>query len=155
MECTAESSVPKDDTSYYRGVVQSCGSGLVQILVSVPTSCGSCNARQSGCHAGLNKNKGTIIEVKSKTQFAIGEQLTLASASKHTTLALALVFVVPIVLLCSGLLIANYFLGTELIGGLISLGLLVVYFSMLYPLRKKIAHHFEFVILASSENQSR
>lgn len=87
-----------------------------------------------------------IVEVKKKegANYKVGEKVNISIHQSVGSWAVLLAYVFPLILVVSALIVLTSILEDQGNAGLISLGLLLPYYSMLYLLRKRTANKFEF-----------
>ena len=113
------------------------------VLVSI-TSCSAC----SGCHAegmcGISGNEEKIINVTGKYKVSPGDTVTIMMEQATGYKAVALSYLAPLALLIASLIVLDYMSVNEAVAGLISVSLLLPYFTVLYLFRKSINRSFIF-----------
>ena len=113
------------------------------VLVSI-TSCSAC----SGCHAegmcGISGNEEKLIDVTGKYNVSPGDTVTIMMERATGYKAVALSYLAPLTLLIASLIILDSMSVNEAVAGLISVSLLLPYFTVLYLFRKSINRSFIF-----------
>lgn len=133
------------------GIVVAVSSEKVSVRIIARSACGSCTAK-SLCGAGDIAEK--IIEVKKPTgSYSVGEQVVVSMSSGLGARATIFGYLFPFILLIVSLITLDAIGVSELINGLVSIGVLVPYFLMLWFLRKRFEKRFVFGI-QSLNNQS-
>lgn len=135
--------------SAYHGTIQHDGTVKKvdgnSVLVSIISS-PAC----SGCHAeglcGISGKEEKIIDIKGKYNVSPGDSVTILMEQTTGFKAVALSYMVPLVIVIAGLFIFNYLSFSELTTGLVSLLLLVPYFLILYLFREKINRSITFTL---------
>jgi positive regulator of sigma E activity len=104
----------------------------------------------SGCHAeglcGISGKEEKIIDIKGKYNVSPGDSVTILMEQTTGFKAVALSYMVPLVIVIAGLFIFNSLSFSELTTGLVSLLLLVPYFLILYLFREKINRSITFTL---------
>jgi len=115
------------------------------VLVSITS-----NASCSGCHAeglcGISGKGEKIIDIKGSYNVSPGDPVTVLMDQSVGFKAVALSYLVPLVIIITGLILFNSLSFNELSSGLISIMLLVPYFFILYLFRKKISRSITFTL---------
>jgi positive regulator of sigma E activity len=113
------------------------------VLVSI-TSCSAC----SGCHAegmcGISGNEEKLIDVTGKYNVSPGDSVTIMMERATGYKAVALSYLAPLTLLIVSLIVLDSMSVNEAVAGLISVSLLLPYFTVLYLFRKSINRSFIF-----------
>lgn len=135
------------------GVVVSVSSEKVSVRIIARSACGSCTAK-SLCGAGDIAEK--IIEVKKPAGvYALGEQVVVSMSSGLGARATIFGYLFPFVLLIVSLITLDAFGVSELTNGLISIGVLVPYFIILWLLRKRFEKRFVFEIQSLTDQSEQ
>ena len=107
------------------------------------SACSGCHAK-SACSMSDMKEKNIDIIDYSNT-FNLGEQVKVVYQESLGWLALVLAYVFPFVLVLITLFITSL-LTNELISGLLALGILLPYYSLLYFFKDRLKKTFSFTI---------
>jgi sigma-E factor negative regulatory protein RseC len=131
------------DSISHPGVVENVRDGKVFVKILSKSACASCNA-QSICSVAEMEEK--IVEVRSGGGYKLGEQVTLNMEKSLGTKAVMLGYVVPFLVLFIALIVTLEVTGNEGLSALISIGVLIPYYIILYLLRDKLSSKFVFRI---------
>ncbi len=115
------------------------------VKISVQSACSSCHANNL-CH--LTEVRDKIIEV-AKNEDSLhktGDEVEIMMEKSLGTKAVVLGYLLPFALLIISLLIVKQFIKSDGLAGLISIGVLVPYYLVLYAFRKLIGNTFVFRI---------
>lgn len=127
----------------HEGTVKKVDANSVVVSITSNPAC-------SGCHAeglcGISGKEEKIINVKGKYNVAPGDTVTILMEQATGFKAVALSYLVPLVIIITGLFILNSLSVSELTAGLVSILLLVPYFLILYLFRKKINRSITFTL---------
>ena len=111
----------------------------------------------SGCHAeglcGISGKEEKIINVKGKYNVSPGDSVTILMEQTTGFKAVALSYLVPLVIVITGLFILNSLSFSELTAGLVSILLLVPYFLILYLFRERINRSINFTLKTKFINE--
>ena len=128
----------------HRGIVKEHSSTKIIVSIMSQSACAACHANAL-CSAADVKDKEIEISHFSG-DYHIGQQVEIVGRTSQGIKALFLAYLLPfllvmVVLIGSGLIIKN-----QGITGLLSLGVLVPYYLILYLMRNHIQRNFEFEI---------
>lgn len=126
----------------HSGVIEKIEPPFVFVRIVQQSAC-------SGCHA---KSLCTISESKVKTieiedhsgKYKVDEEVNICGSYTLGLQAVLLSFVIPIFLILISLIAGNFITGNETLGGIISLVILLPYYTMLYLVRNKLKKKFTF-----------
>jgi len=115
------------------------------VVVSI-TSSAAC----SGCHAeglcGISGKEEKIIDVKGRYDVTPGDPVTVLMEQSTGYRAVVLSYLIPLLIVITGLVILNLLSFNELTAGLVSIFLLVPWFLILFFFRNKINRSFTFTL---------
>ena len=137
-------------TIEHTGRVERVEAGRVYVAITSSSACGSCKARQA-CGLAETQEKQVVVPCTDAAAYAAGETVTVGVRRSAGALAVVLGYVGALVVLLAMLLITIGGMGmNEGAGAAVSLGTVLVYYLVLWALRKKIEHTIQFTI---SKNQ--
>ncbi len=116
-----------------------------KITVSIlnVSACAGCHAKSACSMSDMKEKEIDIIDYSSS--FKLGEEVKVVYQESLGWLALLLAYVLPFMLVLITLFIATAFTN-ELISGLMALGILLPYYSLLYFLKDRLKKTFSFTI---------
>ncbi|MBW6490605.1 MAG: SoxR reducing system RseC family protein [Lentimicrobium sp.] len=126
------------------GVVQSIESRKVIVKIVSLSACASCHAN-GACTASDTSEKLIEVDLADAGDVKPGQSVTVNVESSAGNLALFYGYVMPFLLVFISLILAVYFV-SELVAGLIALGVLVPYYGALYLLRDRMGKRFRFTL---------
>lgn len=130
--------------NYHKGLIRSIDDGSIEIGVIPPVACSSCEL-SSSCEISNDEEK--LITVNSVDDlYNVGDEVQLIYTDKLSTKAMLIVYIMPLLVLLSALLITRMFSSSELIIGLVMLASLPLYFLLFKVFAKKINKEFAFKI---------
>lgn len=124
----------------------------VDVSIIAEAACVSCKMKKA---CGMDESKEKIITVftPDAALFKMGERVEVLMKQAMGYKAIAIVYIVPVVLVLIAL-IATVQLGlSEIVAGLASLGFLAIYYFIIYLLRDKISREIRFEIRIPKNNQ--
>jgi sigma-E factor negative regulatory protein RseC len=129
----------------HEGIVQTVDEKHLIVSISTSSACSGCNAEGS---CNLTGKKEKIIEVSGRYNVKPGDLVTILMKQSMGYAALYLGYLIPLisVVLCLILLISLKM--SELSAGLISLGILIPYYIIIYHFRRQINEKFTFTLKA-------
>lgn len=127
----------------HKGVVTEISQNSVLVELTVMSACAACHAKSLCSMDSAQK----IIQVfEPKESYSIGEMVNVVMQESLGRKAMFLGYIVPFLVLIFSL-IAFTFVGIkEGLSGILSIAMLVPYFTMLYIFKNKIKKEFKFNI---------
>ena len=133
-----------DSLITHEGEVMKASDGIVYVRISQQAACSGCHA-SSACPVSESREK--IIEVADKNEsYREGDKVLLVSSSKQGLGAVLLAYVIPLLLIFVSLFSLLAVLNHEAIAIVISMGVVAVYYYVLYLFRDKLKGKFSFEI---------
>jgi sigma-E factor negative regulatory protein RseC len=126
------------------GVVQSIENHKVIVKVMSVSGCASCHAK-GACTASDTSEKLIEVALADAGDFKPGQLVTVKVESSAGNVALFYGYILPFLLVFVALIVSVNFV-SEVVAGLISLGILLPYYAVLYILRNKMGKRFRFTI---------
>lgn len=129
----------------HSGIIEQVTPGQVLVRIQPQTACGKCAAHS---HCGLGDDQGKLIEVslKDATAYQAGQAVTLVLQQSLGYRALWLGYLLPFLLLLASLIILVNTTGNDALAAIVSLGLMLPYYAILFRLRHRLRKRFEFRI---------
>lgn len=118
------------------GVVLRIEGGRMVVGVERSEACGSCSARRA-CGAFGSAVHEVVVPMPN-CSVCVGDRVTLGVSEREGRMAMLVAYVVPFVIVLLGLLILLALGVNEGIAGLVSIGLMVPYYVVLYLLRGRL-----------------
>jgi sigma-E factor negative regulatory protein RseC len=120
----------------HQGIVEKVEKHKVFVRIEQRAACSACHAR-SVCLASEKKDK--IIEISDDTgSYAAHEQVIVSAQPATGYLAVIIAFVIPLALVVAALVTGTGQSGSEGVGGLVGLAILIPYYLILYVFRDKL-----------------
>lgn len=127
----------------HEGIVQKSDINSVIVRISSETACAGCHAAGSCNMSGI---KEKIVEVQGSYNVSPGDNVTILMKKSMGYKALFLGYILPFILLVLTLVILLSISLPEGTAGLLSLGMLGIYYLLLYLSRSRIGNAFNFTI---------
>ncbi len=125
----------------HRGVVQKTLNGRVWVQIERGSACGACAASKF-CTASDSRQESIEITDNSR-KWTEGEKVQVRISTSLAGMAVVWVYLIPLLLLLVTLFAVIHFTTNEIYAALASLGVLVVYYGVLYlcnPWLQRKAH---------------
>jgi len=130
-------------TINHEGIVQKKDENTVLISISSESACSGCHAEGSCTVSGKEEK---IIEVHGSYNVRPGDKVTIMMKQSMGYTALFLGYLLPGITVVAVLMILISMKVSELIAGVISLGILIPYYAILFFLRERIDKKFTFTL---------
>jgi len=127
----------------HEGIVQKRDDTSVIVSISSSTACSGCHAEGS-CNMSGKEEK--IIEVAGKYNVHPGDKVVILMKQSMGFAALFLGYLLPLISVVTALIILVAMQVPELPAGLLSLGILIPYYLILYFFRGKVNEKFSFTL---------
>ena len=117
-----------------------------KLIVSIisQSACSACHSKEACTVSDFEDKEIEINDFKNNYQ--VGEEVTIVFKESKGFAALAWGYLIPFLLVLFTLIIATEFTGNELKSGLLSLGILIPYYTALYFLRHHLKKIFNFEV---------
>lgn len=126
------------------GTVESFQNGLLKVRVQQLSACSGCHAKDL-CTSAEKKDR--ILEIDNVTgSFTTKDTVLVQAQSSMGMKAVLIAFVIPLILLVGAYFISFSIKHDEGFGALISLIVLIVYFTILSRFKKQLKNQFIFTI---------
>jgi sigma-E factor negative regulatory protein RseC len=127
----------------HEGIVQKIDDSSVIVSISSSTACSGCHAEGSCNMAGKEEK---IIEVTGRYDVRPGDRVTILMKQSMGYAALLLGYLLPLISVVTVLIILVAMEVPELPAGLLSLGILIPYYIILFFFRKRVNEKFTFTL---------
>lgn len=128
----------------HRGVVESFTNNIVRVGFVSHASCSSCHAKGV---CAVSEIDSKYVEVKTTgSSWDVGESVLIILEKKLGFKALWFGYVLPLLVLLSGLIITYALTGKDGLAGLVALGVLIPYYLLLYLFRDFLTNKFQFTL---------
>ncbi len=138
-------------TIEHKGIVKQASSNKLIVSIITNSSCASCEVK-GACSASEVEEKEIEIR-KFDDVYKVGEQVIVFFKESLGFRALFLGYLLPFIVLMTFLVIFTSLGYSEGVAGLIALGSLLPYYTVLYFLNKKLKSTFSFSIKKIQTNQ--
>ena len=132
-----------DEEIRHSGKIVEITPSTIVVEIIAEEACGSCSAA-SLC--GMSEVKKKLIEVPAALGYEAGEEVWVLLKSSKGMKAVWLSYIVPLILLMATILILSGIEVSELICGLGAIGVIAVYYLLLFLFRNKVKKEYTFYI---------
>jgi sigma-E factor negative regulatory protein RseC len=136
----------KEKIITHPGYVSKIERGRAEVTVITKSACASCDVKSS-CALGETKAKVIDIDLKPGERYEQGQQVTVEMKQSLGSWAVLLGYFFPFLVVLLGLIVFTSSGMDEGLSGLLSLGLLVPYYVVLYTLRDYFKKRFSYRVI--------
>ena len=129
----------------HKGTVALVGRNFVRVDIEVMEACGSCASRKA-CAMGMSDKREITVYTEQAERYAIGEVVNVSVRQSMGAVAVVLCYVAPLVVLVAALGVASAVGISEGLSAVISLGMIALYYAIIYLLRNRISKKMIFTI---------
>ncbi len=137
------------DVVKHTGVVEAINGNNCYVRILQHSACSGCSAKRL-CNSSESKEK-IITVLLNDEDVQVGETVNIEGTVVQGLRAVYICYMIPLVLLIASLFLGVR-IGGEMLGVILSLGVLTVYFVVLYLFRNRIGEHFGFALRKISNN---
>lgn len=137
------------DVVKHTGVVEAINGNNCFVRILQHSACSGCSAQQL-CNSSESKEK-IITVLLNGEDIKVGETVNVEGTVVQGLRAVYICYMIPLVLLVASVFLGVR-LGGDMLGVLLSLSVLAVYFFVLYLFRDSIGKHFGFTLHKISNN---
>lgn len=121
----------------HTGVVLAVNGERVTVSIVAQSACASCHLK-GACSASDTKEKVVEGVLAENVVVAVGDEVDVVISESNGYVAVFLSYIVPVLLILASIITATKVGYSEAAGGICGLGIMALYFIVLYLLRKKI-----------------
>jgi sigma-E factor negative regulatory protein RseC len=125
------------------GVVDHCGHDKVFVRILSQSACSTCQVK-GACSIAEVEEKIIEIQPVDPENYKPGDQVTVRMKQSLGRKALILGYIIPLIILVVAIIVFTLVLNNEGLAALLSILLLVPYYTVLYFLRDKLKQQFSF-----------
>lgn len=126
------------------GIVERVDRGCVSVRIVQSSACAACKAAQQ-CHASESKEK-TVLVYTGVTDYSPGQNVLVMASYGVGMFAVCLAMLIPMLLMILTLFVMISVGYAEMVSALVSLGILIPYYIILYLFRNQINRRVSFSI---------
>lgn len=128
---------------FHDGIIKQVNEQTLFVSIISTATCASCQVK-GACSASDMKEKIVVVKRTADREYQVGEKVEIAINQSVGTWAVLLGYVFPLIVVVVALIIFTNMMDNEGTAGLLSVGLLIPYYGILYLTRKMTADSFEF-----------
>ncbi|MCR5840567.1 MAG: SoxR reducing system RseC family protein [Bacteroidales bacterium] len=129
----------------HRGRIISITPEVTTVQIVSESACAACHARGL-CSLGDSKLKEVELPTRGWDNWKVGDEVDVVLRASMGHKAVWLAYVVPLVLMVAALLGTLAAGGTELLAGLVAIGVVALYYGVIWLLRDKLKNAYTFNI---------
>ena len=137
--------MPESAEISHKGTVKSIAGSTAIVEIMVSSACATCKAT-SFCGSSESGSRSIEAHIGPDQNVSVGDEVRVLMTQTMGTKAIIIGYVIPSVVVLAGLFVLIGVGMNEGIAALISLGLLTIYYVVLYLLRNKLKKEFNFKI---------
>jgi sigma-E factor negative regulatory protein RseC len=137
------------DAIRHPGIISKIDEKLYYVNIVVHSACSECHSKGL-CNISEIRNQVVEIPRNISRQYKQGDKVNIVMDRSLGTHAVVLSYLIPFIILISALLITAKLTDNQGVAGLISIGILVPYFFLLYKFKKILRKKFVFRITPDS-----
>ena len=132
-----------DEEIRHSGKIVDINPSTIVVEIIAEEACGCCSAA-SLC--GMSEVKKRLVEVPATLGYEIGEEVWVLLKSTKGMKAVWLSYVLPLILMMAAILILTGLGVSELICGIGAIGVIALYYLLLFLFRKQVKKEYTFYI---------
>lgn len=130
----------------HEGVIDSIEGQKVTVRILQVAACSGCHASRI-CRAAESKVKLVDVNMTGAEKLSVGQTVTVVAGERMGITAVLLAFGLPLLFLMVALIVTVTLTGSEKMGAIVSLAVLIPYYVVLYLCRNWIKKDFGFRII--------
>ena len=127
----------------HQGIIKQMNDTTIFVSIVSASSCVSCQVK-GACSASDMEEKIVPVKRIRNREYKIGEVVTVSINQSVGVWAVLLGYIFPLIVVVASLVVLTSIMEDQGNAGLISLGLLIPYYTILYLSRKIVDNNFEF-----------
>lgn len=134
-----------NNTVTHPGIIRGIDGDVIDIKIIVTSACVSCKIK-GVCNASDMDEKTVLVKVNDPTQYKEGQDVIVEMKQSLGNWAVLFGYIFPFLVLFLSLIVLTSLDFDEGLAGIISIGLLVPYYLLLYLTRNKMSKKFSYTI---------
>lgn len=128
----------------HEGIVNRIEEDRVIVTIENHSACAGCHAKNMCNISGSSLKEIEIL--KPQKSVKPGEKVTVIASEKNAFISVLFAYVIPTFLIVGSLALLNYIGSSELLSAISALGIIAIYFIMLYMFRGIFSKRIRFLI---------
>ena len=133
------------ETIKHNGRVERIADGLVTVRIMQSSACSGCSAAKL-CQSSETKEKFVDVRTNKSDNYQIGQDVLIEGTIKQGLKATLWAYVVPLALVVAAVLVVVLIGGNDALAALAALGVLIIYYIIMYSMRTRFESKFGFTI---------
>jgi len=129
----------------HTGVVTNISDKDIEIEILSSGSCGSCNIK-AACGMSEMKEKHIVVPKPKSKEFIVGQPVKVSMTARQGGKAAVYAYLIPALLMIFTILIISMFKLADWISAVAGIGMVAVYYVVLFLFRGKIREKFEYEV---------
>jgi sigma-E factor negative regulatory protein RseC len=138
---------PNQQVIVHPGIIDRCEEDKVFVRILSQSACSTCQVK-GACSIAEVEEKIIEVQPSDVESYRPGDHVTVRMKQSLGRKALVLGYIIPLIILVTAIIIFAMVLNNEGLAALLSILLLVPYYTVLYVLRGKLKQQFSFSIYA-------
>jgi sigma-E factor negative regulatory protein RseC len=130
----------------HQGIVKRITGDFIEVEIQTGSACAHCSATDQ-CVSADKKTRIINIDNFNDSNLSLGDTVTVKAANSNGLSAVLYAYFIPFLLIVITLFIMNAIVESEAIAGLISLSILIPYYSIIWLLKDRLKKRFTFKII--------
>lgn len=129
----------------HKGRVKQIDNTRIQVQIMQASACSACEAK-SLCHSAESKEKMIEVHAADAADFEVGQEVMLVGTLSQGLKAVVYAYVIPLILMLAVLFLSLLWGMDEALSALLSIGVLIPYYLIIYLLRHHLTRKFSFTL---------
>ncbi|MDR1182674.1 MAG: SoxR reducing system RseC family protein [Bacteroidales bacterium] len=129
----------------HKGTVISVSETEVCVKIERTEACGGC-ANKTSCRMGKQDEQTVTVQTKDAETYCMGEEVNISMKTSLGLKAVLYAYILPLVFLLVAFAIAHHFIASEPLQIILALFPVIVYYTILYRMRRRMEKTFQFYI---------
>lgn len=129
----------------HKGRVKQIDNTRIQVQIMQASACSACEAK-SLCHSAESKEKMIEVHAVDAADFEVGQEVMLVGTLSQGLKAVVYAYVIPLILMLVVLFLSLLRGMDEALSALLSIGVLIPYYLIIYLLRHYLTRKFSFTL---------
>ena len=129
----------------HKGRVKQIDNTRIQVKIMQASACSACEAK-SLCHSAESKEKMIEVHAPDAADFEVGQDVMLVGTLSQGLKAVVYAYVIPLILMLVVLFLSLLRGMDEALAALLSIGVLIPYYLIIYLMRHHLTRKFSFTL---------
>ena len=129
----------------HKGKVKQIDNTRILVQIMQTSACSACEAK-SLCHSAESKEKMIEVHAADTADFEVGQEVMLVGTLSQGLKAVVYAYVIPLILMLAVLFLSLFRGMDEALAALLSVGVLIPYYLIIYLMRHHLTRKFSFTL---------